>query len=292
MRILKWVGLGLGGVLALIAVAVLVLSLLGAMRFNQTYEFQVESIRAPTDSGSIARGRHIVEAIGACQDCHGENLAGQVLGDDAFLRFAPSNLTSGQGGIGGTFTDADYVRAIRHGVGRDGKALIIMPSEAYYYLSDTDLGSLIAYLKTLPPVDNQQPSTEIGPIGRIFAGLGQLPPEFLPASTIDHSAQRPSSPSPGVTAAYGEYLGHSCSACHGPGLTGMPAGDPESLPAPNLTQATADWSEADFIRTLRTGTTPAGRALDPDEMPWRRFGKMTDDELRAIWLFVKAQPVR
>lgn len=292
MRIFKWIGIVLGAIVAILVIAGVILYILGTLKINQTYQVQVPAFSAPTDSGSIARGKHIVEAIGACQDCHGENLGGQILGDDVFLRFAPSNLTSGQGGIGGTYTDLDYVRAIRHGIRSNGRGLIIMPAEAYYYYSDTDLGALIAYLKTLPPVDNQLPATTVGPVGHLFAGLGQLPPEFIPASVIDHTGQRPSSPSPSVTVAYGEYLGHSCAACHGPDLAGRPADDPDSIPVPNLTRSEATRTEADFIRTIRTGTTPAGQALDPDEMPWRRFAKMTDDELRAIYLYVKAQPVQ
>jgi cytochrome c553 len=166
-----------------------------------------------------------------------------------------------------------------------------MPAEVFYHYSDTDLGALIAYLKTLPPVNNELPPTAVGPIARLFLALGQLPPEIIPASVINQAGPRPPTPSPSVTAAYGEYLGHICTACHGLDLTGGAARDAQSLPPPNLTRNTADWLETDFIRTLRTGTTPAGQQLDPDQMPWRSFGKMTDDELRAVWLFVKSKPV-
>jgi hypothetical protein len=57
-------------------------------------------------------------------------------------------------------------------------------------------------------------------------------------------------------------------------------------------ESTQNWSEADFIRAMRTGATPDGREMDPEEMPWRSFAKMTDDELRAVWLYIKAQPAQ
>ena len=293
MRLLKWIGVAFGAIVAVLVVIGVVLYILGTLRLNQTYNVQVSSFAAPTDTGSIDRGQHLVESIGACQDCHGENLGGQVLDDDPiFGRLVASNLTSGQGGIGGRYTDADYVRAIRHGVRPNSKALILMPAQIYYHYSDTDLGAVIAYLKTLAPVNNELPISTMGPGGRIFTALGQVPAEFVPASVINHTAPRPSSPSPAVTAAYGEYLGHICADCHGPGLAGAAQGDPDALPAPNLTRSTQQWSESDFIRAIRSGVTPDGQEMDPEQMPWRRFGKMTDDELRSIWLYVRAQPVQ
>jgi mono/diheme cytochrome c family protein len=124
LRILKWVGITLGAIVAVLVVAVAALYMVGTLRLNRTYEFQVEALRAPTDAGSIARGKHIVEAIGGCQECHGEGLSGQIIEDDpAFARLVASNLTPGQGGIGGRYTDVDYVRAIRHGVRPNGGRL-------------------------------------------------------------------------------------------------------------------------------------------------------------------------
>ncbi|MCP4359271.1 MAG: hypothetical protein GY796_14760 [Chloroflexi bacterium] len=66
-------------------------------------------------------------------------------------------MTSGAGGINGVYRDADFIHAIWHGVGSNGKALFIMPSAEYYYLSDADLGALIAYLKTIPAVNSALP---------------------------------------------------------------------------------------------------------------------------------------
>jgi hypothetical protein len=94
-------------------------------------------------------------------------LSGQFAAVPGLVTLAIPNLTTGAGGVGDTNTDEDWVRAIRHGVGHDGRGLALMPSAVFYYLSDEDLGALIAYLKSLPPVDNEMPGTDLGPVGRI-----------------------------------------------------------------------------------------------------------------------------
>ncbi len=209
--------------------------------------------------------------------------------DPVFGRLVGRNLTSGKGGIGGSRSDLDYVRAIRHGVGTDGKSLMIMPAESFYYFSDADLGAIIGYLKSLPPVDNELPQTSLGPLGRIFLALG-VP--FLVADEIDHASPRPVSPDPGVTVQYGRYLGRSCTFCHGDDLSGEGADAPTAIVPPNITRGgrVGGWSEADFFTTMRTGVTPRGHNMDPDEMPWKSIGRLTDDELKALWTYVASVP--
>ncbi len=108
------------------------------------------------------------------------------------------------------------------------------------------------------------------------------------AERIDH-ATRPTAPEPGVTIEYGKYLATSCRFCHGETLGGGKPPDPNAPAAPNIGagSVTATWSEADFLRTIRTGTTPYGRHLT-DAMPWKTFARLTDDELRAIWMYVRS----
>lgn len=140
-RILKWVGIGVGGLFAVIVIAAVVLVLLGGRRVNKGYDIAVAPVVVPSDAVAVARGKHFVETLGICQECHAENLGGDVLSDDfVFGKIFPSNLTSGKGGIGGTYTDIDYVRAIRHGVRPSGKPLVIMPSEFFNKINDADLG--------------------------------------------------------------------------------------------------------------------------------------------------------
>ena len=293
-RILKWVGIAVGGLVGVIVIAALVLFLLGGRKLNKDYDIIVVPIAVPDDPEAVARGEHFVETIGLCQECHGNNLAGEVLNDDpVFGKLVPSNLTSGKGGIGGTFTDIDYVRAIRHGVGPSGKPLVLMPSEFFTKINDTDLGAIIAYLKSLPPVDNELPKTKLGPLGRMVTLMDGA---LVPASIIEHDAPRPREVEPAVTPGYGEYLAFICSICHGDNLAGgsVPGEDGDAPLAPNLTPkgVLSKWSDVEFVNTLRTGTTPQGKRLDNEFMPWQHFRGLTDDELTAIYLYLTSLPPR
>ena len=129
-------------------------------------------------------------------------------------------------------------------------------------------------------------------MGRIIV---LLEGELLPASIIDHTGPRPPEPAPGVTVEYGEYMSFACSVCHGEELSGgtVPGDEPDAPPAPNLTPrgTLGQWSEEDFIGTLRSGTTPYGKRLDDEFMPWKDFGLLTDDQLKAIADAGSAPPV-
>lgn len=296
IKIFKWIGIVLGSLIGLLVLAFVVLYTIGTLQWNKLhgkYDVPVETITIPTDQASIARGEHVA-IIHMCQDCHTDNFGGQTDSAPGLITLSVPNLTAGAGGIGGSNTDEDWVRAIRHGVGYDGRGLALMPSGTWYYLSDQDLGDLIAYLKSLPPVDNEMPGTDLGPLGRVMLVLGQLPPEIVPnVVSIDHDAPRPAAPEPGVTAEYGLYLARTCMLCHGSELNGqtISVGGPQKYVALNLTMGgeMQGWSEEDFITTLRTGVTPGGHHII-DIMPWEYFGQMTDDELKAVWMYLQSLP--
>src|SRR6185436_10787339 len=260
-KILKWISIVLGSLIGLLVLAFAVLYILGSVKWNKVhgkYEVPVETITIPTDQASIARGEHIA-TIRMCRHCHMDDLSGQTAGAPAIVTLVVPNLTSGAGGIGVTNKDEDWVRAIRHGVGQDGRGLVLMPSRVWYYLSDEDLADMIAYLKSLPPVNHELPPTDLGPLGRVMLTLGQLPPEIVPDVTmIDHDSQRPVAPQPGVTVEYGKYLALTCSLCHSENLNGQTIREGGNVyVAPNLTQGgeMRVWSEEDFVTALRTGVT-------------------------------------
>jgi mono/diheme cytochrome c family protein len=285
-KVLKWIGIAFGVLVGLVLVGLAGLYVLSDARLNQRFTMPAENVPVPTDPAEIEHGRHLVSAVFLCTQCHGQNLAGSVLFEDTLTaRLAPSNLTAGRGGVGQAYTDVDWVNAIRHGIRRDGRPGIAMLSNVFYPMSDADLGAMIAYLKSMPPVDNVVPPTRLGLLGRFYV---LQTPDVLPAATINHTAPRPSSPAPGVTAEYGHYLAGICTFCHGPNYAGSsgPRGAANLTPVGDL----AHWTEADFLNTLRTGKTPDGKVLKPDEMPWSSLGQMTDDELKAVWLFLKTLP--
>ena len=292
-RILKWIGIGLGIVVVLALVAVGVMYFRGQSRFNQTYAVQVENVAVPSDAASLERGKHLVTLL--CSGCHGENLAGTAFFNDPGLgTIHAKNLTSGKGGIGASYTDADFVRTLRHGVRPDGTSVFVMPSRDFHYLSDQDLGSIIAYLRTVPPVDQEWAPKQFTPMGNVLIGVGVFD-NFMMADQIDHTGPRPAAPTIGVTKEYGDYLArlNGCRHCHGQQLSGGKVDDPTiNLLGPNLTPGgeLAAWSAADFINTMRTGVTPSDHHLS-EVMPWKTFGsQMSDDELKAIFLYLQSLP--
>ena len=151
-RILKWIGISLIAVVAMSIIAIGALYVRGQSRLNEKYNVPSDPVSIPKDAESLKRGEHLVVVL--CTGCHGENLAGTDFFNDASLGSIHSaNLTAGIGGIGANYTDADFVRTLRHGVRPDGTSVFVMPSPDYAYLSDQDLGSIIAYLRTVPPVN-------------------------------------------------------------------------------------------------------------------------------------------
>ena len=291
--VLKWAGRLSIALMVSIAVAALGVYVSSEARLQRKYDIQSAALMTSADGSDLSRGKHVA-TIRGCVACHGSNLAGRVFLDHPMIgRFVASNLTAGHGGIGAQYSDSDWARAIRHGVNRSGRALLVMPSIEFFYLSDADLSALVAYVKRVPSVDNVLPPSAVSLIGRGVITL-KRDVSILSAERIDHNAPHPVAPAVGVTADYGRYLASTCRGCHGDGFSGgaIPGAPPNWPPAPNLTPeagaALARWSLPQFAQTLRTGNTPEGKALDPRYMPWKVLGQMTDDELQALWLFLRS----
>ncbi|MGH7580104.1 MAG: c-type cytochrome [Gemmatimonadales bacterium] len=284
-RWLRWTGRILAGFVLLVLLAVAAVYAISSRHISRTYDFPDSPVRGATDSASLARGRHLVEAVSKCGECHGADLGGKVLVDAAAMgRFVGPNITTGQGGLG-DYSDADFERALRHGVGRGGRPLLFMPSEAFTRLSDDDLAAIIGYIRTLPPVDREMPASRVGPVARALYLGGNFP--LLPVTLIDHTPNRVVPPA-GATVEYGEYLATigGCRACHGLALAGDANPD-----APDITVGRlGSWTEEDFFRSLRQGKRPDGSVIDPEKMPWVRSGQMTDEEIRAVWLWMRSVP--
>lgn len=149
MKALKWTFRVLGVVFLLFLAVGLFLYMRGSAAVSKTYHTTADTVLIPSDSSSLALGEYIARSHG-CMHCHGSDLAGTVVVDAPPFLVSASNLTSGLGGIASTYTDEDWIRTIRHGVKPSGAGVWIMPSEAYYYLNDRELGALVAHLKQLP----------------------------------------------------------------------------------------------------------------------------------------------
>ena len=291
-RVFRTIGLVLGSLLGIVLLAGVVLYMIGNARLNKVYDFPASNITLPDDAASIEYGKHRVEIL--CQGCHGEDLSGE----ENWFSAGPlgtidsANLTAGEGGVGREFTTEDFVRAVRHGIGRDGKPIFMTAVPSTAHLSDEDLGAIIAYLKTVPPVDHQLQGERFTPLAKILLAAGLL--DKLPVEAVSHEVNV-TAPERAATAEYGEYIVNTndCRICHGPELNGGPFPDPTITKiSPNLTPGGEPgfWSEEDFIHVIRTGVTPSGHPLDPEFMPWPSYSKFYDEELQAIWLYLQSLP--
>lgn len=281
-------------VLALLIVAAGTIYAVTEMWIGENYQVGVQPVAIPIDTAAVAEGRRLAVTRG-CVDCHGQDLGGKAVVDDpAVGTVHGSNLTSGRGGVASLYDDPALQRAIRHGVGADGRPLVVMPSREYFPMSDADLGRLIAYIKSAPPVDRVPEPISIGPVGRLLLVIGEIK---LAARVIDHTASRPPAPPPGPTVEYGAYLAVGCTGCHGETFSGgrIPGVPPEWPPASNITpdmgSGIGKWRMEDFEKAMRQGARPEGLMINP-VMPWRQFAEFSDDEIESLWRYLRTVPAQ
>ncbi len=289
-RFLKVVGILVGALVAIVAVTVVTLIVLSNRRQAARYDVDCPSVTLPTGDEALAEGRRLYVTRG-CGDCHGEDGAGKVMMDAPPGLLVGTNLTE----LATRYSDQDFARAIRHGVAKDGRPLLMMPSAEFWEMSDRDLGMILAYVRSLPRVENDLPASELRPLGNVLHVAGLFP--ALSAETIDHDAPRPAEVPIGPTPEYGRYLTVGCTGCHGEHFSGgsIPGAPPEMGVPANLTpHATglAEWSLDDFKRAMREGKRPDGRSLNAEQMPYPVFAHLTDVELEAMYRFLRTVPAR
>lgn len=280
-RVLKWIGIIVGGLLGLIILLVVGVYAVSASRLNKTYEVTADfTLNVPHDPESIVAGEKLFAIY--CESCHGANLAGDLFSDDpAFGQIYSANLTAGENGIGRTYSDEEIARAIWYGVRPDGSPTVGMPYEYHQAIHIGDMEKLIAYIRSVPPVDTDYPRPSYGPMLRVMHTTKLFP--LVTVENVDTS-QPPLDPiSPEETLVYGKYLAAFCAACHMADLAGN-----EMFGSPNITPAAiGTWTEAEFLRAVTEGVRPDGTLLDPEAMPWESFGRYTDEELRALRAYLQ-----
>ncbi len=289
-RVLKWVGAGLGGLLLLLVLVVVVQVYRYDRSMSAAIEVPLVNLAAVSDSTVLARGKHIATSFGACTGCHGPDLSGsppESFGPIGTM--SPPNITTGRGGAGARYTDAQLARAIRYGVRHDGTSLIFMPTEEHAWWPDDDLQAVISYVRSVPPVDAEREPSQTGVLGKVLTGFGVM--DFRSAIA---AAKSPPGipPDPEPTARYGAFLALSCKGCHGDNLAGGPIpGAPGDLAVPaNLTPhetGLKDWTYDDFTTLLATAVRPDGREIDPF-MPTENLDRMTDLEKTAVWEYLRS----
>lgn len=288
--IVRWAARLAMGVTGLVVLAAGTGYALSERRVRARHDVPAHALTIPTDSATVQRGRHLARVRG-CQDCHGPDLAGRTIIDDpAIGRLAGANLTAGR--AGGALSDAEWERAVRHGVRADGTPLLFMPANEFADFSDEDVAAIAAYARSLPAVTRAPVPIRVGPVGRALFLAGQL--SLVPAERVKHDRAHTPHVDVEPTARYGAYLAAGCVGCHGAELAGghIPGTPPDWKPAANITPTgIGSWTEADFIRAMRTGVRPNGTPID-SLMPWRAMSAMHDVELQALYAYLRTVPAR
>jgi mono/diheme cytochrome c family protein len=313
-RILK----GLGILVGVLLMLVIILAVYVQLAWDRPVSRPASQMAALADAQTVAWGEYLYKYTLICWMCHGsqgshspeEPQAGGSEIDateigPGFGFIYVSNITPDpETGIG-AWSDGELVRALREGLDREGHVLFpAMEAELWRGLSDEDTLALVTYLRSQPPVRNEVPANRFSFAYKALLALGMVKPQ--PAITAPVVA-----PPRGATAEYGEYLAsHAsmCAGCHTPrspntgeyDLTQPLAGGIFALGLPeegysatgsNLTPDVAtgigDWSEEQFMIAMRTGLRPDGTVILPF-MPWPSYSRWSEDDLRAVWLYLRS----
>lgn len=285
----KWPGLVLSGLLTLLFAALVFFAGKG-LAYLYRAPVPVPDITVAGTPEQIARGEYLASV--SCVECHGANKSQQFplsgLGDyseDIGLpigKVIASNITPG--GVLADLTDGELFRLLRFGYGRNQRApMTAMLTHREY--SDEDTLALIAFLRSQAPVETEtNGGTELNLLGVIlFFGTGVVP--------VAEDVQTPIvAPSSSPTAEYGQYVPvyGECAGCHGPDMAGVEA---TALIAavPSARYLVSGLSLEQFIAMMRTGLKP-GNTPFPPEMPWQYAARMTDDDLAALYAYLRATP--
>lgn len=267
---------------------------LGERKRARTIDVRVVPVAPARDAAALKAGKYLFESRG-CGECHGMDGGGRVMLDTPDLLVRTPNLTRGRGTAVAEYGDADWVRAIRHGVSPRGRALLIMPSEDYNRMSDPDLAALVGYIRTLPPVDGEPAVTRFSAKMKALYGVGLM---HDAASRIDHRLP-PAPPIPvGATVEHGGYVANMCIGCHGPTFAGgkIPGTPPDWPPASNLTPGEGGVmgrypTAAELAAMLRTGKRPDGTSVSR-VMPFDSLGKLSDVDIQAMHMYLGTLPPR
>jgi mono/diheme cytochrome c family protein len=292
----RWIrnsGLGLAAVALLAGAALVVAAQLGERKSHRRIELAIAPVAIADDGASVARGRYLFMSRG-CTECHGVDGAGKdVINDGKGMLIHAPNITPGAGSAVAAYRDVDWVRTIRHGVKPNGEPAMVMPSEDYNRLTDADTGALIAFLRRLPPVPAPGATVQFPVLVRALYAVGVVRDA---AEKIDHALPPAQPVAEAVTAEHGAYVASACIGCHGASLSGgkIPGAPPDWPAAANLTpgagSAMARYADARaFATMLRTGKRPDGSAVST-VMPFSALSEMSDTDLQAIWLHLKALP--
>jgi mono/diheme cytochrome c family protein len=295
MRILRYVAYALAGLLLLAGAGVVWLVQ------KQPASRPPSSEKVEPTPERVERGRYLFEHVAACSSCHSERDFSQFGGPvkagrtgsgmclpEAFKmpgRVCAPNLTPYPEAGVGAWTDGELLRAIREGVGRDGRALFMMSN---YPLGDEDARSVVAYLRSLPPLDSRVPPSEL--IFPVKLGVKFSPKPLEGPLTA---------PAPTDTVAHGKYLAElaSCEMCHsgaaGPFAGGhvfeTPSGQAVAVNITSDPTGLGKTTREEFILRFKAyaEVEPGPASNGKEQMPWLHFAGMTEQDLGALYDYLQ-----
>jgi mono/diheme cytochrome c family protein len=305
----------------LLSLILMVIVALSYVKFALPNVGEAENIKIDYTSERIKRGEYLANAVAACMDCHSARdwtkFAGPMvpgtegMGGEHFTQefgfpghYISRNITPF--GIG-NWTDGELFRAITCGVNKDGKALFpVMPHPAYGKSDREDIYDIIAYIRSLKPIEKvHEESVSDFPVNIII-------------NTIPKKASFIKRPNESDTEAYGKYIFTlaSCTECHtkqekGNPIVGMEMAGGFEFPLPtggvvtssNLTPEVETgigaWTEETFINRFKRYSdssyvdTKVEKNSFNSVMPWKMYAQMKDSDLKAIFAYLRTiKPIK
>lgn len=312
----------------LLTLSVVVIAALMAVYFSACNNNKTDAPAADNATDSLekvmARGKYLVNNVASCLDCHSkrdwtkfsgpiiagtEGMGGEIFDSKLLPGAIPGtiyarNITSDTATGIGTWTDDELLRAMTHGINKNGDTLFpLMPYPNLNHIAKADLLSMVAYIRTLKPVNNVVSQRQLMiPISMAY-----------PAPAIQPSVDSNMAPPASDKVKYGQYLVTmaDCGTCHTPFVNGQPdfsrslgggntfnVEDIFRVTSANITSDTAtgigSWTEDAFVEKFKNNGSDANVNRDPGKMnsimPWSLYGKMEETDLRAIYAYLKTVP--
>jgi cytochrome c553 len=278
-KLLRWTGYVITALLLVLLVAALWLWIASERMLNPRIGGKAEQLAAPTAMQLADAPRQML--VLGCVDCHGKGLRGDLFFDEPNIAkiYAPNIAL-----LAARSTDQQLARAIRQGIGTDGRALVIMPAAPFSRLSDGELAALTRAIRMLPKGGRDMPSRQVGLLGRLGLVTGKF--NTQPSLVSEFARKMPIALGPELEA--GRHLvATRCAECHGADLTGAEV-EP-GLSAPDLTIAGA-YDLIAFKTLMRTGVPAGGRKLRTmGDVARDDFSHYTDAEITQIHAYLKAR---
>lgn len=259
------------------------------MKLHRIIKVQVTPIALPVDQAALDRGAYLFLSRG-CAECHGANGGGKVVIDDGGLFVKAPQIVPSKGSVTESYKPEDWVRTIRHGVKPNGEPAFVMPSEDFNRLTDADVGAIVSYVRSLPPVAGTSSEFRVPLVVRFLYAAGMIKDA---AEKIDHSLPPAQPFASDDETARGAYVAAACKGCHNEFLSGgtIPGAPPTWPPAANLTPGLDSvmprYPNAEaFAAMFRSGKRPDGSAISR-VMPFGMLSHMSEADINALYGFLK-----